>query len=373
MVVRQMKFQKPNRDPLPPRRLKQIRLPGYSEKEIRYTDQYPSPWVDEQDRIPLELCVSLYTNAIAEKDGWVLQPEGTPSVRVWFKEDKAIVGIMGTSAKTGLSNILDDAALAGIVDDSCDLSVVTQASSILENIQDKTVTVAGHSLGGAAAFCIAHKYDVRAVAFNGGAPPTGGGLKGTGYSKCRFYHIVGDIISTHVDDSTANVSRIHLKGDVDWNDVKYYHSTERFFEENSYDAWTAQQEQDSIVYHLYNQSPTGFLITLVTGLISKEFNKDRIREIICRNPIPGTVANCPNIINSGRNILGLAGGLVGGFFGGPLGAAAGSKLGYDIGSGKGVLDFFAPDTLSLIKKGLAGAIKIGQGINRGVSKKRYRG
>jgi hypothetical protein len=354
------------------KRSKQIRLPGYSEKEIRFTDQYPAPWIDEEDKIPLELCVSLYTEALVQKDGWLLQSEGTASVRVWFNGDKAIVGIMGTSAKTGLSNILDDAALAGIVDDSCDLSVVNQASSIIETLEGKTVTVAGHSLGGAAAFCIAQKYNVRAVAFNGGAPPTGGGLKGTGYSKCRFYHVVGDIISTHVDDTTAHVSRIHLKGEVDWNDVKYYHSTERFFEDNSYDTWTAQQEQDSLVYHLYNQSPTGFLITLVTGLISKEFNKDRIREIICKNPIPGSVANCPNIVNSGRNVLGLAGGLIGGFFGGPWGAAAGAKLGYEIGSGKGILDFFAGDTVELIKKGLAGAIRVGQGINRGVSKKRLR-
>lgn len=357
MVVRQVRFEDRKR---------------YTEKEIRYTNQIPAQWIDEEDKMPLELCVSLYTDVIEEKNGWVLQPEGTASVRVWFNGDDAIVGIMGTSAKTGLSNLLDDAALAGIVDNSCDLSVVNQASSIIETLEGKNITVAGHSLGGAAAFCIAHKYDVRAVAFNGGAPATGGGLKGTGYSKCRFYHVVGDIISTHVNDATANVSRVHLKGPVDWNDVKYYHSTERFFEDNSYDLWQAQQEQDSLVYHLYNQSPTGFLITLVTGLISKEFNKDRIREIICQNPIPGTIANCPKIYNSGRNIASLAGGLIGGFLGGPAGLAAGAKLGYDIGSGKGILDFFAGDTVKYIKKGIVGAIKVGQGINRGVSKKRLR-
>jgi len=349
-----------------------VRQVRFDEKEIQYTSQTPAPWVDDQDRIPLELCVSLYTDIITEKEGWVLQPEGTTSVRVWFKGDEAIVGIMGTSAKTGLSNILDDAALAGIVDDSCDLSVVNQATALIETLGDRRVTVAGHSLGGAAAFCIGHKFNVRVVAFNGGAPPTGGGLKGAGYDRFRFYHVVGDIISTHVDDSTAHVSRIHLKGDVDWNNVKYYHSTSRFFEDTSYETWTAQQEQDSLVYHIYNQSTTGFLITLVTGLVSKEFNKDRIREIICLNPIPGTTANCPNINNSGRNVLGLAGGLVGGFFGGPVGTALGAKLGYDIGSGKGVLDFLAPESISTLKRGLKTALRVGQGINRAVSKKRIR-
>lgn len=344
---------------------------SYREKEIRYTNQQPAQWVDEEDWIVLELTISLYTETILEKDGWEIVPQGTESVRAWVKGDDAIVGIMGTSAKTGISNILDDAALAGIVDNSCDLSVVNQGASIIESLQGMNITVAGHSLGGAAAFCLSHKFPVRAVAFNGGAPPTGGGLKGSGFDHCRFYHIVGDIISTHVDDSTAKVSRIHLKGDVDWNDVKYYHSSERFFENVSYDRWTAQEEQDSLVKHLYQPSVPGFLITLVTGLLSKEFNKDRIREIICQNPIPGTQANCPNIYNSGRNVLGLAGGLVGGFFGGPAGYAAGATLGYQIGSGKGVLDFLAPGSVKRIKKGIVGALKVGQSINRGVSKKRF--
>jgi len=119
-----------------------------------------------------------------------------------------------------------------------------------------------------------------------------------------------------------------------------------------------------MVSFVYNQSPTTFFITLLTGLISKEFNKDRIREIICNNPIPGTDPNCPDIINSGRVISTLAGGLIGGFLGGPAGLIAGGKAGYDIGSGKGLLDFIAPFALPVAKGVAKRSLALGQRFNR---------
>ena len=139
--------------------------------------RYPASWVDKEDWIVLELSTSLYTDHITSKDGWELV-EQTNSVAAWVRGEDAIVGIMGTSAKTGVSNLLDDAALAGVIDGACDLAVVNQAEAIVERLGDKNIIVAGHSLGGAAAFCIAHKGNVkRAVAFNPGAPPTGGGIR----------------------------------------------------------------------------------------------------------------------------------------------------------------------------------------------------
>jgi hypothetical protein len=344
----------------------------FTEKEVPIStaqSTQPAEFIDERDWIVLELCASLYTDPIQEKDGWVISDQGTVSVRVWTKDDMAIVGIMGTSAKAGLSNILDDAALAGIVSDSCDLSVVNQATAIIENLEETELIIGGHSLGGAAAICLSHKFpQSRSVAFNGGAPPTGGGVKGPGRERCRFYHIVGDIISTHIDDSTAEVSRIHLLGEVAWNDTKYYHSTERFFEHRSFDTWSAQDEQNSMVNYVYNQTPSTFFLTLLTGLISKEFNKDRIREIICQKPIPGTEPNCPHTENSGRVIATLAGGLIGGFFGGPAGMLSGGYAGYEIGSGKGFIDFFAPYFFPVVKGVGKKTLQIGQRFNRS---KRY--
>jgi len=333
----------------------------------RPVHKFPASWVDQEDWIVLELSTSLYTEHITSKDGWGLVNR-TASVAAWVKGEDAIVGIMGTSAKTGLSNLLDDAALAGVVDGSCDLAVVNQAEAIIEGLHDKNVVVAGHSLGGAAAFCVSHKGNVtRAVAFNPGAPPTGGGLKGA-EGICRAYHIVGDIISTHIDDSTADVTRVHLRGEVNWNNVTYYHSTDRFFENKSYDIWRAQEEQDSLVKYIYNQSPTTALLTLVTGLITKELNKDRIREIVCKNPIPGTEANCPDIPNGGQVLTTFAGGLLG-LAGGPAGVLAGLKLGYDVGGGSGLLDILAPGGVDKIKRGFKRALQVGQNVNRTLSKR----
>ena len=144
----------------------------------------------------------------------------------------------------------------------------------------------------------------------------------------------------------------------------FFNSTERFFENKSFDTWTAQEEQNNMVSFVYNQSPSTFFLTLLTGLISKEFNKDRIREIICKNPIPGTDPNCPEILNPGRIITTLAGGLIGGALLGPSGLITGGKVGYDIGSGKGLLDFFAPQLLPTIKGVAKKSISLGQRFNR---------
>jgi hypothetical protein len=343
-----------------------VRKRSYDEREVTVAEEnFPADWVDEEDYVLLKLCASLYEYPIKELDGFVLLERGTDSVRAWVRDDEAIVGIMGTSPKTGLSNILDDAALAGITGGRCSLAVVNQAKAMIDSLGDKKIKVGGHSLGGAAAFCVAHQYPdlERVVAFNGGAPPTGGAVKGTGM-KCRFYHIVGDIISTHVDDSTAHVTRIHLDGQTDWSDTAFYHSTKRFFEERAYTKWTAQQEQDDMVHYVYNLSPTTQFLTLLTGLISKELNRDRIREIICKNPIPTTQPNCPDIYNTGRDVATTAGAIVGGVLGGPIGAALGGTALNVITSGYGLLDIFAPEFLPGIKKGIKTGLQVGQFFNR---------
>lgn len=338
----------------------------FDEREVSLDqEKFPASWIDEEDHVILKLCSSMYDEPIGELDGYLLIPNGTESVRAWIRGDEAIVGIMGTSARTGISNILDDAALAGIVAGQCSLAVVNQATAVIKNLNASRIRVGGHSLGGAAAFCISHKFPnlERVVAFNGGAPPTGGGLKGTG-EKCRFYHIVGDVISTHVDDRTAKVTRIHLTGETDWSDTTFYHTTKRFFEQRSYDIWTAQQEQDSMVNYVYNLSPSTQFLTLLTGLITKDLNKDRIREIICKNPIPDTEPNCPDIYNTGRDIATAAGSIFGGVLGGPAGAALGGAALHTIASGYGLLDIFAPDFLPKIKQGITTGLKVGQFFNR---------
>lgn len=354
------------RESRPPRRIRRyIKNPARSD--------LPAQFIDDQDRIVLELVISIYNTPIPEKDGWVLQEEGTTSVRYWLNGDSAIVGIMGTSAKGGVSNLLDDAAIAGIGNGACSLSVVDQAAFIIEKLSASNIVVAGHSLGGAGALCIAKKYSfVRAVTFNGAAPPTGGPVEGSGRDKCRAYHIVGDIISTHVDSNSILVSRIDLggSGDIDWVDTAFYHSSDRFFTTAGYSLWGAQREQDNLVDFMFNDSPTSTLVTMITGLISEEFSPDRIKDVICKNPIPGTNANCPKNINIGRIVATGLAAAVGGFFGGPVGALSAASLAHQITSGKGLIDIVAPGAIPIVKEGAVDLITAAQNTNRTLTSSR---
>jgi pimeloyl-ACP methyl ester carboxylesterase len=74
------------------------------------------------------------------------------------------------------------------------------------------IIFAGHSLGGTAAFCLAMKYpNSRAVLFNAGAAASNPVLSGPGPHKCTHYHIVGDLISTHMSEKAAKIIRIKYK------------------------------------------------------------------------------------------------------------------------------------------------------------------
>lgn len=339
------------------------------EKENTDLKAVPASWIDEEDHILLDLCVSIYSIPIPEKEGFVLQPHTEPSVRVWIRDQEVVVGIKGTDAQTGFSDLLDDAALAGLTSGACDLSVVHQAQNVIKELLNNytDIKVCGHSLGGAAAFCIAHQFDLtRVVAFNGGAPPTGGGLRGT--EKCFFYHIVGDIISTHVDDQSCNVKRIHFNGETNWKDVKYYHSTSRFYDHGGFEYWSAQQEQNDLADFVYSPNPGTSILYYLTGLVSKEFNKDRLREIVCKNAIPGTNpgSSCSkdHSLPFQGAIGAVLGGIVGGLTVGPSGIVSGSVIGKRIAEGEGIVDILTPNFFPTAKRLGRTLLSVGKRVRR---------
>jgi pimeloyl-ACP methyl ester carboxylesterase len=76
--------------------------------------------------------------------------------------------------------------------------------------QVQTFVFAGHSLGGTAAFCLAiWEPNSRAVVYNGGAAPTNPVYTGPG-SRAIFYHIYGDLISSHMSGDACTVVRVKL-------------------------------------------------------------------------------------------------------------------------------------------------------------------
>jgi pimeloyl-ACP methyl ester carboxylesterase len=110
----------------------------------------------------------------------------------------------------------------------CSIDLAKEVNDLIKGLETDELIFAGHSLGGTAAMCLALAYpESRAVVLNGGAPPTNPILKGAP-SRINWYHIVGDLISSHISPQAANVTRVSM-GDDSFS-VTWPHSTARFFE-----------------------------------------------------------------------------------------------------------------------------------------------
>jgi len=134
---------------------------------------------------------------------------------------------------------LADDRIIALNADYCDLTLVALVDKLIKDVKDKInnksstfskikdfvlgrkkveetnidpyFVFAGHSLGGTAAQCLALKYpNSRSISFNGGGAPTNPVTIGPGPARATHYHIVGDLISTHVALSAAKVVRIKI-------------------------------------------------------------------------------------------------------------------------------------------------------------------
>ena len=87
----------------------------------------------------------------------------------------------------------------------------------------ESVLFTGHSLGGTSAFCLSMAFpDSRCVCFNPGASPTNPIYSGPGPSRATVYHVVGDIISSHMSSKAALIFRVKLQvqfGNFDEEDL----------------------------------------------------------------------------------------------------------------------------------------------------------
>ena len=238
----------------------------------------------EEDRIPFTLVYSIYTNLLIDYEGYKYGG-GDDRVKYWINGTSAIVGCRGTSVgyKKGHLDLLDDVKLS--LGAGCRLSITQSGKKVMDQLQGYDIIVCGHSLGGTAAFCLAKEYGCRGISFNGAAPIVGGAFTGT--QMCTAYHIVGDIISTHIDGYTCTVYRYKIGGEVNWGDPGYYHSSERFFG-NEGVLWSAQQEQDDMQRYVFDSTVGKYLIPLISGVVTKNFSGNKIRELVCKNPIPGS-------------------------------------------------------------------------------------
>lgn len=131
--------------------------------------------------------------------------------------------------------------IAGYGNSYCDLSLVNQARQYAEEYQEEGIVFAGHSLGGTAAFCLTSAIaNSRSVSLNPGAAPTNPVITGPG-ARATVYHIVGDIISSHMSPNAANVIRIR-KQDSRFGSVLPHDSFNILANSGWWDYATADEE-----------------------------------------------------------------------------------------------------------------------------------
>lgn len=209
-----------------------------------------APWVEELHKIPLLLALSLYSKPMQYFLGYLLQPDTTDRVGVWYREQDQtwVVGCRGTSllATHGRSDLADDAKIA--YGAYCDLTLVLEATTAVQAILDQGVDeddiyIAGHSLGGSAALCVSARFQINCVSFNGGASPTNPVISGPGPYLATHYHIFGDLISTHVTEAAARVIRIRT-AKTHFGEL-YPHSSERILDHIPFRIVSATEEDIS--------------------------------------------------------------------------------------------------------------------------------
>lgn len=272
-----------------------------------------APWIEPNDKAPLLLALSLYNIPRKELDGFVLFRSDV-RVAAWIGPNNVvIIGCRGTSvgSRFGSRDMLDNRVIA-LEPNYCDLSLVELATKLVKDVTDKINGVkstfgkiqdfvlgrkkqdqtniepyfvfVGHSLGGTSAMCLCMKYpNSRGISYNGGAPPTNPVYVGPGKGRATHYHIVGDLISTHMTEAAAKVIRVkmpnmefgglatHSSGNVLSKPFIIFSPTQ---EDIEYVAWGKKDKVYSVVSKVIALTP------------SNTFKK--VAQIVENEPIPNS-------------------------------------------------------------------------------------
>lgn len=313
-----------------------------------------SSFIEPCDVLPAWFAIAMYQPVRPqEKWGYSYYPRlSSERVGVWVSCNKVIIAFRGTSIgqSGGKKDVLDDIAIA-TNETSCDLTITRQGMAVINDMVEngfQSFYLSGHSLGGRAAFCLSTYTNVkRATGLNVAAPIVNPLFLGAP-EKSFNYHIVGDIISTHVSPMAARTIRVlkHRNGkEVNWAD-KWYHSSERFWGFEGFEYFSADQEQANLEhFFLFRAAIPLTFLSAATSAISLNFY-NTVKELICTTPIPGAVSqeSCRKRGGGSAGAIAeqvaasLVGAVVGFFTGGPVGAVAGFQLGKGLAKGD-ILDF----------------------------------
>ena len=252
-------------------------------------------WVLPQHRTPFLLATSLYGQPLQSSEGWWIESMYTsPRVACWSKMGLFFIGCRGTNPFGPHFNLdlIDDAVIAGISTAGPEgILLVQEAEVILKdlivrrNVVVQNIMVGGHSLGGYAAMMLGAKYLCKVCSFNGGAPCTNPVRTGPGPALATHYHIVGDLVSTHMDPVAAQVLRIDT-GARGFG-VTYSHDTERFLKTTPVKGFLTADEADTI-WLSWGLMTAGKINTPVGPIQIVPSPFTILHELVLKSPIPGS-------------------------------------------------------------------------------------
>lgn len=255
-------------------------LPMMGSESGLFQPEQIADWMAKRHRTFFCLAVSLYSKPVRELAGFRLMDHMKQKrVAVW-KNDKNqyFVGCRGTAVlRKGFDkDLADDAVIAGFSSATTDISLVREAEPYIKQLVREVgrgkVSVGGHSLGGFTAMILGARFKIETISWNGGAPPTKPVLTGPGPKLATAYHIMGDLVSTHVGPNAAKVIRVD-KGSTSFG-VLWPHSTDRFLKEDPTTGLIDATTEDRAWVEWSAQLP----LPQGTGMLA-------VAEI---NPIPGS-------------------------------------------------------------------------------------
>ena len=251
-------------------------------------------WVKPEHRTPLLLALSLYNQPIQTMSGYVLHAISSDRVGCWYRAetDTWVIGCKGTDffSSSGASDILDDKQIA--FGSYCDLSLVQEATLKIQWLLEQEVDVedmiiAGHSLGGTAAVCIAAKFGMECISFNGGASPTNPVTGGPGPQIATHYHIVGDLISSHMSNAAARVIRIRTPKSIFGSFEP--HSSTRILASDGPWTYATADDEDEMYLAWAKQFKLGWGILSSLFTIGSYLAHLKKYEIAKKSPIPDSI------------------------------------------------------------------------------------
>jgi pimeloyl-ACP methyl ester carboxylesterase len=167
--------------------------------------------------------------------------------------------------------------------------LVKEARETVDVLIDQSMEIifAGHSLGGTAAFCLCGMYQgSRAVILNGGAVATNPVVSGPGPGRVRFYHVFGDLVSTHMSPAAAEVVRIK-KPDTEFS-VIWPHSSERILKSDGPWTYASADEEDEAFQKWGSKYRPGWAVLSPYSAVTSFVVYLKKKDIVKKSPIPGS-------------------------------------------------------------------------------------